>query len=583
MSSFSRDDVYMRGEPGASWFNEFLNEFAKEKAKSCTTVDLVNAIYDRKPDSVNNIIKKYRDAVGLDLLTESDKKHLGLKVSASGLGPIAPMKLKKVTSPEEILDKYEKSDIIIQYKIDGFKTQGIIYEDNARLFTRRGDDFTSNVPQLAEDLKKLFPKNSFVLGELAWIDNSGKQSISDIQTVVSSSPEKAREKLESGSGRAVFYVYDLLWESGKDITKESYEIRYNKLQKLIEKGTKNIELVKNYSFDEYSKAIDEALKAGGEGIVLKPKKAEYKYAKLGENEPIGEQAKFKPGAKSKEADVFVQDYTIGAGGKLIMPAYQYKDREIIEVGKVSGLPKEEEKEVKQLLDAGKKVVIEVGYQEKMESGKFRHMSYKRIRKDKPAKEVKMSTYKPLSIRQAFREIEILYDPEAYKAAVCYLNEHFPEDLAELYFNYTIDDLIKVLFKFLGERGIKLDRTNNKHILSLKLALEHYAKDNKIKTKIASTNPQVLKDHPEIAKIVDSFCQHSGGTKSTMSIVNYLREKLGKDIVNYTDEELKKYIEERKQNFKNTNQEAIDHDVGRVGLDRDFNDMYADYAIREKGK
>ena len=422
----------------------------------------------------------------------SSAKYLSIR-QASNLGPIAPMKLKKVENPDDFVQRHGKENTIVQIKYDGFKVQAI--RDKAgvvKLYTRRSEDFTSNLPDLVSQLTGTIPKGSFFLGELVW-EKDGIQSLSDIQTIVGSSPERAKIKLKEKEGKPIFYVYDLLWENEKDLTKLSYEERYNKLKKLVGKDKENIKLVPSYSYDEKDEIIKAALKVNAEGIILKPKKSVYKYGKKGESEPMGEWAKFKPGEKAREADVLVKDYTIGDGGKLIMPAYQYEGTELIEVGKVSGLSKENEAKVKKLLDAGKKVVIEVGYQERLPSKKFRSMSFKRLRPDKPAKEVKYS---------------------------------------------KVNSMLSIRF-------------GSSNILS---------------------NPQII-------RYIDGFCQNSGGTKSTHSIINSLREKFGNELVSFSNEALVNYINERKQHFKEYHgNNDVELEVGKA--DDHFDDFQADYTSRK---
>lgn len=90
----------------------------------------------------------------------------------------------------------------------------------------------------------------------------------------------------------------------------------------------------------------------------------------------------------------------------------------------------------------------------------------------------------------------------------------------------------------------------------------------------------LKDKPEIMKDIDSMCEHSGGTKNTLSIMNFLRDRYGKELVSFSDQELRDYIEERKKRFYNESDEV--YDVGLVGQERheDFEDDIADYQTHD---
>lgn len=481
MSKISRADIYTASEKGGDWFEEFLR-ICKDQNQ------LFDKIIDKKSEGVADIVKQYREAVGLDLIK-----------NASGLGPIAPMKLKKITKAEDILKNYKESDLIVQQKFDGWKTQAIKADGKVKLYSRRGEAFEENVPDLTKELEKQLKDGDIVLGEITYVKD-GKQNISDLQTIVGSNKEKSFEFQKDNSGKVILQAYDLLWDTGKDITKDKYTDRYNKLKDRVKQG-ELIKVPKNYTWSQKDKAISDALKAGGEGIVIKPKDSEYKYSSKGETEPIGEWAKFKPGNKAKEEDVIVKEYTKGKD-KLIFPAYQYKGNELVEVSKISGLPKEDEQKVKNLIDKGKMVVLEVGFQEKYEdTGKLRHPGFHRIRPDKSPKEVKMKTaIRKISIRQ----VENIID--------------------------------------------------------------------------------VLNNNPELKEIIDSFCINSGGTKNTHSIINYLRKKLGNNLVRFSDKDLIKYIEERKENFKDHHSnDFAAHDVGRVGIDveENYGDQVADYYSHGK--
>jgi hypothetical protein len=142
---------------------------------------------------------------------------------------------------------------------------------------------------------------------------------------------------------------------------------------------------KNYKWKDRKKAIKESLKHGGEGIVIKDLHGIYKWRGLGNSEPFGPSWKFKaPGKKANTADVILKNYRQGKE-KLIFDAYQMHRGKYIKVGRLSGLDKNSEKKAKNLIDKRNRVVAEVSYQERLPSGKLRHMGWMRLRPDKPAK------------------------------------------------------------------------------------------------------------------------------------------------------------------------------------------------------
>jgi len=473
MPIVSRNHIIERDERGPTWFDEFLRTFS-------TNTNTISK------ESVIDVVSRYQEQSGLNLITSGQ-----LLKEASSLGPISPMKLKKIKNPDDMLKDFDDSELIIQIKLDGFKTQAIKNND-VKVYTRRGEEYSDNVPELIKELDKLMPANSFVLGELVWEDKQGRQSISDIQTVVGSNPDKAYEKIKSGEGKVIFYVYDLLWNKGKDITKTPYTERYNALKSIV-KNAGSVKLVKNFTYSQKDEVINSALKVNAEGIVIKPKQSHYEYGKAGSGEQVGSWAKFKPGAKAQTDEVILNKYSKGED-KLVFPMYQYKGSELFEVGKLSGMSKEDESKIKKQIDVGKSVVVEITFQDRMPSGKFRHVGWSRFRFDKSAKEVKYSKAF-ISIRQAY----------------------------------------------------------NQDIIS------------------------IIESKPDIVSAIQSLCRHSGGHKNTHAIIRFLRNKLGHELIQYSDQDLIKYIEKIKNEFKSdTNQEHVD--VGLIGLDNtnDFQDNAADY-------
>jgi hypothetical protein len=94
---------------------------------------------------------------------------------------------------------------------------------------------------------------------------------------------------------------------------------------------------------------------------------------------------------------------------------------------------------------------------------------------------------------------------------------------------------------------------------------------------------VIEKNPKLREDIRSLCEHSGGTKNTHSILNHLREKLGKDLISYSDSDLIEYIEKAKKEYQGDTEEQS-ADVGRVGTDTEDHpeDNAADYITHGKG-
>lgn len=143
---------------------------------------------------------------------------------------------------------------------------------------------------------------------------------------------------------------------------------------------------------------------------------------------------------------------------------------------------------------------------------------------------------------------------------------------------SVSSVVEDYRKQVGMDAISQDDKNDEQIKNASnkpLSIRH------AKVQSARTILPELKKNPDIIKDIDSLCEHSGGTKNTLSIVNYLRSKFGKDIVSFSDQELKDYIEERKNMFYKGKSDET-YDVGLVGQEtqNDFHDDVADYQAHD---
>jgi hypothetical protein len=78
---------------------------------------------------------------------------------------------------------------------------------------------------------------------------------------------------------------------------------------------------------------------------------------------------------------------------------------------------------------------------------------------------------------------------------------------------------------------------------------------------------LIESDENLQKIITSLCEHSGGNRSTPSIIKFLRDFLeGKARVDYNDDKLVSYIEDCRSKFKEDRTEDQYTDVGLIGLD-----------------
>ena len=94
---------------------------------------------------------------------------------------------------------------------------------------------------------------------------------------------------------------------------------------------------------------------------------------------------------------------------------------------------------------------------------------------------------------------------------------------------------------------------------------------------------IIEKSPDVKRDLESLCRHSGGTKDTHAIINFLRDRLGKELVSYSNKDLVQYVEDTKSRFKEDLTEPH-AEAGMVGTeDLDNVDETADYILHGKGK
>ena len=293
------------------------------------------------------------------------------------------MRLRKAKDIAFPPGRLSEENVVVQQKYDGFKALVSKTDRGLCVYTRRGTNVTKRLPaSLIKRLKELLPAKTAIEGELIFLDK-GKQSLTKVQAVVGSKDLEAQRKLKQMKGRMEFVAYDVLKYRGKDLRGQMLKTRMKHLKDLPARGI--VHRAKNYKWKDRQKALKDSVKVGGEGIVIKDLSGIYKWRPKGKSEPFGSSWKFKaPGKKASTADVILESYRKGKE-KLIFDAYQVHKNKRVRVGGLSGLDKKTEAQAKKLIDQRKRVVAEVSYQERLPSGKFRHMGWVRLRPDKPAK------------------------------------------------------------------------------------------------------------------------------------------------------------------------------------------------------
>ena len=295
----------------------------------------------------------------------------------------------------------ENPNYIAQQKYDG--TRCIIIKDgnSVKMISRsRKNDFAPNYPRLVKDIKSINKKQFILDSELTFF--KGKKDV--FVTALATEETKKQYNI-------ILMVFDVLEINGVNLKHLPFKDRDYRLRQIIPNNLKHVKIVKSYKVN-HKKLFDGIVSddTQGEGIILK--RLDSTYQEGGRNK---DWVKVKAW-KSDEAIIVGVTHGTGARsstfGALILAQYD-KNGNLRSVGKTSGFKESEQNKLIKMMQKHKtnnpqldpliskipankikywvrpKIVIEVKYQERMKSGKFRFPSFLRYRYDKLPKDCKL--------------------------------------------------------------------------------------------------------------------------------------------------------------------------------------------------
>lgn len=248
---------------------------------------------------------------------------------------IDPMKINKI--PEGKEDMFPSicasGEYFAELKKDGYWYQYEKTDERSYLWSRTVSKVTGtlaekseNVPHIMEIMDRV-PAGTIIIGEIYY---PGKRS-KDVTPIMGSLPDKAIERQKGEYGWLHYYIHDMIYYNGKDLTHYGASIRYSLLAACFDKynlgnmhdlcGSPIIELAQRVDTD-IQEAVAAALAAGEEGMVLKKKTAPYTPGKR----PAWDTIKIKKTDTCDAVIIGTEPATVGYDGKLDL-GYNYTGSE----------------------------------------------------------------------------------------------------------------------------------------------------------------------------------------------------------------------------------------------------------------
>jgi DNA ligase-1 len=182
--------------------------------------------------------------------------------------PILPMLASSAETVEEAVGAFELASV--EWKLDGIRIQIHRRGDEVRIYTRNLNDITYALPGIVAAVRRLPVQQAVLDGEALWLGEDGPAAFQD--TV-------ARIDRDAPPEGIATFVFDLLHLDGEDLLDVALRERSERLDALAPEL--EIPRVLTSRAYEAERVLDEALRAGHEGVVVKDAASPYAAGRRG--------------------------------------------------------------------------------------------------------------------------------------------------------------------------------------------------------------------------------------------------------------------------------------------------------------
>ena len=283
-----------------------------------------------------------------------------------------------------------------EIKFDGYRVQARLAGGEVILKTRTGLDWTDKFPTIAGACGQLASHDVILDGEIVSANDRGISDFSGLQ-----------DDLKSGRyDRMVYYVFDLLYLDGVDLTGEPLSARRKALKTLMRKLPKGGVIRLSESFEDGGPALlERACKMGLEGILSKLRDASYHSGRSGDwvktkcsNNQEFVVAGYEPSEKKRRAIRslllgYYNKHELRYAGRVGTGWNESKERDLMQrleplaadkppFGEIP--PEERRRNVRWVQP---KLVVEIDFRGWTRDALLRQASFQGVREDKPATQV----------------------------------------------------------------------------------------------------------------------------------------------------------------------------------------------------
>ena len=182
--------------------------------------------------------------------------------------PIFPMLASTAASVSEAVASFDRSSV--EWKLDGIRIQVHRRGDEVRIYTRNLNEITDTLPGIVDAVRRLRVTQAVLDGEALWMYEDGPAAFQETVSRIDS---------EAPPEGIVTFLFDILHIDGDDLLDAPLEERAARLQAIAPQL--KIPSVVTSDPETAQQVLDDALRAGHEGIVVKDARSPYSAGRRG--------------------------------------------------------------------------------------------------------------------------------------------------------------------------------------------------------------------------------------------------------------------------------------------------------------
>ena len=182
--------------------------------------------------------------------------------------PILPMLASTAENVAEAVGGFDRASV--EWKLDGIRIQIHRRDDDVRIYTRNLNDITDSLEGIGDAVRRLAVRQAVLDGEALWMGEHGPGAFQEtVSRIDSQAPPEGIET----------FLFDLLHLDGTDLLDMPLEERATTLEEIAPRL--KVPAVLTSDTNEAQQALDDALRAGHEGVVVKDAASHYRAGRRG--------------------------------------------------------------------------------------------------------------------------------------------------------------------------------------------------------------------------------------------------------------------------------------------------------------